>query len=377
MKELLKNRDILDKDIDITRKKYVLSFLAHLQVISTLSSLRREYLRLLFLHPYAKESKDAETHLWMQTSYSIISNYKQRISALDRQIFGPPRQAQQQQQQRQPAPQRNVVEYRKLLQRFRQFLAEEEKFWTQLIVRLQRNFAIESAQPALQALGFLTEQEPPPQDPNSPRRNQFQFPPESDEVLSDLLPANTSQRESRLAIFSKLLVCLGDIARYKEQYNESGGRPRAGHEDGPPAVTPNRGGRGGRRGGAPPALPVLARMRVYDRSVRCYEQSRLLTPHDGNPSHQLAIISSYKRESFESLAHYYRALCVRQPYEPASENMGSVLHRALEQWKGKQARGFNPDISPFETIESPRVRVITFQEKIIILHGQWRFGGNE
>lgn len=312
----------------------------------------------------------------MQTSYSIISNYKQRISALDRQIFGPPRQAQQQ-QQRPPPPQRNVVEYRKLLQRFRQFLAEEEKFWTQVIVRLQRNFVIENAQPALQALGFLTEQEPPPQDPNSPRRNQFQFPPESDEVLTDLLPINTSQRESRVAIFSKVLVCLGDIARYKEQYNESGGRPRAGHEDGPPAVPPNRGGRGGRRGGAPPALPVLARMRTYDRAVLCYEQSRLLTPHDGNPSHQLAIISSYKREPFQSLTHYYRALCVRQPYEPASENMGSVLHRSLEQWKGKQAKDFNPDISPSETLESPRVRVITFQEKIIILHAQWRFGGNE
>ncbi|KAH7929299.1 hypothetical protein BV22DRAFT_1057367, partial [Leucogyrophana mollusca] len=30
-------------------------------------SLRRQHLRLLLVEPYAKESKDIETHLWMQT----------------------------------------------------------------------------------------------------------------------------------------------------------------------------------------------------------------------------------------------------------------------------------------------------------------------
>ncbi|CAL1709545.1 unnamed protein product [Somion occarium] len=360
LKELLKTRDILDKDIDIQRK-----------------NLRRQYLRLLLVHPYAKESKDAETHLWMQTSYSLISIYKQRISALDRAIYGPPRQAPQSQQPQQ----RNVVEYRKLLQRFRQFLADEEKFWTQLIIRLRRNFAIDNAQPALAALGILTDQEPPPQpqpqDGTTPRRNQFQFPSESDEVIPELLPTSAAQRESRLAIFSKALVCLGDIARYKEQYNESGGRPRAGHEDGPPAVPPAGRGRG-RRGGAPPtALPILSRLRNYDRAILCYDQARLLTPHDGNPSHQLAIIASYQKDIFTSLMHYYRALCVRQPYETASENMGSVLHRALDQWKVKQAKGVVEDLSPFETPNAPRVRVENIKERIIILHAQWRFGGND
>lgn len=104
LKDLLKARDITDREIDIQRK-----------------NLRRQYLRLLFLHPYARESKDAETHLWMQTSYAIISIYKQRIANLDRAIHNPQRQG----GQHQNGHSSRTVEYRKLLQRFRQFLAEE------------------------------------------------------------------------------------------------------------------------------------------------------------------------------------------------------------------------------------------------------------
>ncbi|KAJ3537656.1 hypothetical protein NM688_g6648 [Phlebia brevispora] len=103
LKESLKHHDVSDREIEIHRK-----------------NLRRQYLRLLFLHPYARESKDAETLMWMQTSYSLIAIYKQRIAALDRAIQHP-----RQGQQSSHHPPR-TVEYRKLLQRFRQFLAEEE-----------------------------------------------------------------------------------------------------------------------------------------------------------------------------------------------------------------------------------------------------------
>ena len=66
----------------------------------------------------------------MQTSYAFISIYKQRIASLDRALQSATRN-----QPRQGG--HGPVEYRKLMQRFRQFLAEEEKFWTQLVVRLR------------------------------------------------------------------------------------------------------------------------------------------------------------------------------------------------------------------------------------------------
>lgn len=322
----------------------------------TQPSLRRRYLNLLLLHPRAKEAQDVENHLWMQTSYAFISSYKQRIAALDRAM-----QNQQRQQQQAPAPgqqprtnsHHGVVEHRKLVQRFRQFLADEEKFWTQLVLRLRRMFDLTEAQPSLVALGLMDDT---PAIAEADGRNHFQFPPEDPAV--SFLPATPEERQSRLAILSKALICLGDIARYRELYNESGGK----REDG-------RRGRN-RRGGAVDNPP---RPKNYTKAQQCYEQARLLVPSEGNPSHQLAILASYKKDSFASLIHYYRALCVSQPYDTAAENLGTVLSKALEVWrqrmKRERDRSAHGDAQP-----SIRVRTENLQENIVVLHALWRLG---
>jgi tetratricopeptide (TPR) repeat protein len=315
----------------------------------------------------------------MQTSYSLISIYKQRITALDRAIHQPPRQNAQQPQ---PQPSR-AVEYRRLLQRFRQFLSEEEKFWTQLVLRFRRHFAIDESQPALTALGIVPEEESVPSADGTGRRNQYQFPPESEPGnMGAVAPMSQAQRESRVAIISKALVCLGDIARYKELYNEAGGRPRAGHEDGPPAAASTTKNGRSRRGGGPAqvtGMVALPRLRNYDRAQSCYEQARLLLPFDGNPSHQLAILASYQKDIFGSLVHYYRALCVRTPYETASENLGTVLNKAFEQYK---AKGLVREQEKQAEIASgapavPRLRVEAFKEKVVVLHSMWSMNNDE
>ncbi|KAI0364993.1 hypothetical protein BV20DRAFT_1056743 [Pilatotrama ljubarskyi] len=372
-KDSLKTKDPWDREYDFLRKQ-----------------LRRIALRMLLLHPYAPESKDAENLLWIQTSYAFISLYKQRISALDRAIHGGSRQQQQQQQgqgqqggrqQSRQSGGHGVVEYRKLLQRFRQYLADEEKFWIQLIVRIRRIFHLDDAQPILAELGIQCDDESPAEGA-PPKRNHFQFPSDADleAAAPTLTPATREQRESSMAMLSKALVCLGDIERYKEQYNEAGGRPRAGHEDGPPAVTPGnqKGGRGRKGGAAPPngAPPLMARLRDYHKAQLCYQQARLLLPQDGNPAHQMAILASYQKDTFSSLVHYYRALCVRSPYDMAADNLGTVLTKALDAWKARgakkekerekeQARGDAPSMAP-------RLRVEAFKEKLIVLHALWR-----
>ncbi|KAF8062180.1 hypothetical protein FPV67DRAFT_259421 [Lyophyllum atratum] len=348
LKELLKNREPFDKEVDFQRK-----------------NLRRRYLSLLLVHPYAKESKDVENHLWMQTSYAFIASYKQRILNLDRLIQSKMRQPQQPNQRPNNVP---VVEHRKIVQRFRQFLADEEKFWSQLVVRLRRSFALDEATPALVALGIISETEEP--TPNVPEgsdgggvlpngRNHFQFPPE--DASTPFVPATCEEKASWLAILSKALVCLGDIARYRELYNEAGGRPKAGQEEtGPTRRSRNR------RGGQEEPIP---RPRNYEKAQQCYEQARLLVPDDGNPSHQLAIIATYRKDSFVSLTHYYRALCVRAPYDTASENLGSVLGKALEAWKTRSRR----ERDRHEALP-PRVQVEAFRENIVVLHSLWKVG---
>lgn len=124
---------------------------------------------------------------------------------------------------------------------------------------------------------------------------------------------------------------------------------------------------------------AVPRLRNYDRAQSCYEQARLLLPYDGNPSHQLAILSSYQKDVFGSLVHYYRALCVRTPYETASENMGTVLNKALEQYK---ARGLVREKERLaETANGtpavPRLRVEAFKEKVVVLHSLWSLNMDE
>ncbi|KAG6380081.1 hypothetical protein JVT61DRAFT_8163 [Boletus reticuloceps] len=354
LKELLKTHNPWDKEVEFSRK-----------------NLRRQYLRLLLVEPYATESKDAETHLWMQTSYQFISHYKQSLATLERTLQSAPRH-----QPRQGG--HGPVEYRRLIQRFRQFLSDEEKFWMQFVSRYQRSFALHQARFVLVALSVLT----PSDDANLPSlpdsgvsngvsnqthaRNHILFPPEESTPVPD--PA---EHESRLAILSKAIVCLGDIARYRELYNEAGGRPKAGREDG---AAPTK--RGGRRRGGIPGFDSIPRARNYDKAIQCYEQARLLVPYEGNSSHQLAILAFYQGDMFSSLFHYYRALCVRQPYDTASENVKKILNKALDQ-QIKKTRDV-PQTTVTESGEvPPRLRVDYFKENIVLLHALWRLGSDK
>lgn len=308
----------------------------------------------------------------MQTSYQFISHYKQSLATLERTLQSAPRH-----QPRQGG--HGPVEYRKLMQRFRQFLADEEKFWAQFVARYQRSFTLHQARPALLALNILT----PSDDTNLPclhdsgdsngashqnqGRNHFYFPPEESTPSPD--PA---EHGSRLAILSKAIVCLGDIARYRELYNEAGGRPKAGHEDG--TAPAKRGGRG-RRGGVP-GFDAIPRARNYDKAIQCYEQARLLVPYEGNSSHQLAILAFYQGDMFSSLFHHYRALCVRQPYDPASENVKKILHKALDQ-QIKKTKDVPQTTMPESGEIPPRLRVEYFKENVVLLHALWRLGSDK
>jgi protein SMG7 len=290
----------------------------------------------------------------MQTSYAFISLFKKRVSDLDRVIHpsgdnSPP-----------PSDKKHgPVEYRKLLQRFRQFLAEEDKFWSQLIVRLSQIYSLSEVHPTLSALNLIAAEGLPVDAGSALSENSpALFPPRSPE-----------ERSSGLAVIAKAVVCLGDIARYKEQYNESGGRPRAGKEDGPPATVPRRGGKN-KRGGGPRQTEVTTRERNYERAQRCYEQGRLLLPTEGNASHQLAILATYKRDGFTALLHYYRSLCVRTPYDTAEQNMSTLLRKNLEAWKAKKKDRRKGNA----TSSAPEARINALKEDVVVLHALWQSG---
>lgn len=300
----------------------------------------------------------------MTTSYYNITAYKQRIAAADAASHqsgtdnhGHGRGANHHNHNHgKPS---GVVEHRKLVHRFRQFLAEEEKFWTSLIVRMVRVFGLDEARPALGALGIPVS-EPGGLD-NSPSRNDRRnlFPAED----ATLAPSQ-NQKEAKLVMLSKALVCLGDIARYREHYNESGGRPRAGKDFHDDTKTAGR-GRGGRRG----AIEQPPRPRNYSKAQECYERARLLVPDVGNACHQLAILANYQQDPFVSILQYYRAMCVKHPFDTAAANLDSTLSRNLEGYRMTLAK---LEAGVGEASQSPKLRVERFKKSLVALHGVWK-----
>ena len=229
-------------------------------------------------------------------------------------------------------------------------------------MRIQRQFALSEVRPALAALSIIPDMEPVIDEPDAGKHVHFRLPPEPVEnVPSKAL--TPSQRNNRRATLSKALVVLGDLARYREQYSDGATRPRGGQE---------RGGRGTRGRGSHADLP---RTKTYDKARACYECARDLMPDDGNASHQLAILASYQKDTFESVIQYYKALCVRSAYDPAAENMGNVLSKFLEAWKSR--RKGKAERLPSEDLTRRKSSLMSFKENVILLHALWRLDVEE
>lgn len=249
----------------------------------------------------------------MQTSHVLIAPYKLRISAIEKALRDA--SAQKQQGKRQ---QHGPVEHRKLVHRYRQYLAGEERFWMQLIARLHEQFALHEADHILARLGITSTDDAP----GSRSHFQFPAPPTGSGPSSD-----ATERDGYIAILAKALVCLGDLARYRELASDAGPRRQ---DD-----TSKRGGRSNR--GKQPTMSVDVAPKTLDKSRSLYEAARSLAPDDGNPPHQLAILALHKRDSFEGVVQNYRALCTRQPYVTAAGNLTSILRGALKEYQKAQA----------------------------------------
>ena len=330
----------------------------------------------------------------MQTSYQFISVYKQKIAALDRKLYASApapapapaahstgqngqngREAHAHARRPDANGQGGHVEYRKLLSRFRQFLAEEYKFYVRLLLRYRSQFGLHEVRSHLVRAEVIKEDAEETMAVSGPSTGAAQNGSDSDgllrfpeepETTMGVCDLAAGERELRLATFAKLLVCLGDLARYREQYSDKGGRPRAGQEEGPPKRT-QRGGKKARNGND------IARARNYHRAQTIYEQARSLAPNDGNASHQLAILAAYQKDTFSCLLNYYRALCVRQPYDTASDNLNTVLKKALDQHRASKGKGNDDNV----TNGVAKLRVDRLKEWVVVLHGIWYFDQDE
>ncbi|KDE02584.1 hypothetical protein MVLG_06867 [Microbotryum lychnidis-dioicae p1A1 Lamole] len=249
---------------------------------------------------------EALNSLWLETSHSIIKAYRSRISAMDKTLAEAP-QAHRKGgggAARGEPPPPGPTARRKLVHSFRTFLAKEEEYFTTLLGRLASDLSPNDLE-GFNALGVVVEPV---------------------EVVEGLPP--TSEEDKRRArskavpLVHKALICFGDLARYRELFNEHSG--------------PQAKERGGRRGNKSKVTSAGGSERNkpknYSRASACYTQARLLIPENGNPSNQLAVISGYTHDTLSSTYHYFRALSVRIPFPTARINLELAFNKAVTRW---------------------------------------------
>ncbi len=310
-------------------------------------SLRRHIVQVLFKYPSALQADRLENVMWLETSHAVIVHYRALLKAIDDKLAEP-------RQSDSPHPgkrrfkngEEGPVARRKLMSRFRSFLSQEEAFWAELVIRATKVFNLTQASAAITALS-LADVDPAEltlkkMDSTRGSANRVDSP------TSESVPSAT--KEKKLLFIHKCLISLGDLSRYREQFSESGGRPKAGTESGPPARSGSR-----RHGGG-----ASSRTRDYSRASECYKQAKALIPSEGNPSNQLAILALYGGDNFNALMHYYHALCARNPFVTSRDNLKQCLEKALQAY-----RKGNDDADQREN------RVLIFQRDVVALHALW------
>ncbi|ESP00994.1 hypothetical protein LOTGIDRAFT_225561 [Lottia gigantea] len=111
---------------------------------------------------------------------------------------------------------------------------------------------------------------------------------------SNQLPPENLNRTVKLCLMisQKLLICLGDISRYREQANE----------------TTN-----------------------YGRARSWYMKAQQLAPKNGRPYNQLAILALYTRRKLDAVYYYMRSLAASNPFITARESLMSLFDEARKK----------------------------------------------
>ena len=284
--------------------------------------------------------------MWLETSHAVIVQYRALVKAIDDRLAEPrQREPPHPKKRRFKDGEEGPVARRKLISRFRSFLSQEETFWAELVIRTTKVFDLSQASVAITAL-CLSDIEPAgllnKVDNARGTANHV------DSSASEPVPSAT--RQKKLLFIQKCLISLGDLSRYREQFSETGGRPKAGTETGPPARSGNR-----RHGSGTPS-----RTRDYSRASECYKQAKALIPSEGNPSNQLAILALYGGDSFNALMHYYRALCARNPFVTSRDNLKQCLEKALQSYR-----------NGVDDMDQRENQVLIFQRDVVTLHALW------
>ncbi|KAG0011081.1 hypothetical protein BGZ80_000966 [Entomortierella chlamydospora] len=239
--------------------------------------LREEYERLILTNIVLAQSKEIESALWKNVFYIVIDGYRRKLATLGR-----PEPSNDQQDGRRdnrrdrdggrsrphgtrgnkpPVP---SVEFRKVSTKFRAFIQEATGFYHRLIQNLASCYDLNESGASIQAF------------PIGDKRPDLEI--------------TDAARQCAISSCHKCYIFLGDLARYRQTYNDS---PK----------------------------------KNWSAARDYYNEARNLLPSSGNPYNQLAVIATFAPNNFLALYFYYRSLAVRIPFNTARNNIKVLIQK--------------------------------------------------
>ncbi|KAF8935928.1 hypothetical protein BGZ58_004736 [Dissophora ornata] len=249
--------------------------------------LREEYERLILSDIVLAQSKEIESALWKNVFYIVIDGYRRTLATLGRSENNGDQQKQHQQQQdgnkrdsrrdrdggrsrphgtrgnKPPVP---SIEFRKVSTKFRAFIQEATGFYHRLIQNLTSCYDLNESGTGMQSF---------PMGETRP-----------------MLEVTDAARQCAISSCHKCYIFLGDLARYRQTFNES---PK----------------------------------KNWSAARDYYNEARNLLPSSGNPYNQLAVIATFAPNNFLALYFYYRSLAVRLPFMTARNNIKVLIQKML------------------------------------------------
>ncbi|KAG0212822.1 hypothetical protein BGX28_005478 [Mortierella sp. GBA30] len=248
--------------------------------------LREEYEGLILTDIIQAQAKEIESALWKNVFYIVIDGYRRKLASLDRHENADNQQQQDSRRRdggrggeregggrsrphgtrgnKKPVP---SVEFRKVSTKFRAFIQEATGFYHRLIQSLTAYYDLnESGESGASLQSFPIGDKRP------------------------MLEITEAARQCAINSCHKCYIFLGDLARYRQTYNDS---PK----------------------------------KNWSAARDYYNEARNLLPSSGNPYNQLAVIATFAPNNFLALYFYYRSLAVRLPFMTARNNIKVLIQK--------------------------------------------------
>ncbi|XP_038876945.1 protein SMG7L [Benincasa hispida] len=211
------------------------------------------YERIFMSEHEQLELQDVEYSLW-KLHYKLIDEFRKRIKRSSANGDSPKLGTAQSPNNVQRSGSNHIAD-------FRLFLLEATKFYQKLILKIREYYGVPKEGLLYKALGVS-------KGIDAKKKKKCQF------------------------LCHRLLVCLGDLARYMEQHEK-------------------------------PDLPS----HKWLAAATHYLEATMVLPDSGNPHNQLAVLATYVNDQFLAMYHCVRSSAVKEPFPDAWDNLVLLFER--------------------------------------------------